>query len=129
MKCIFYRVQALLIGGDDIDISRSFCIYSVDPSGGWQSWGQGTAIGKYAPQLRKEMAKNKAKKAENMKEALSELTKIWTETCKAENVNLGADDEYQALLLQKSFDGCNLFVVDEEKVTEIVNRHIRADSS
>lgn len=116
------------MGGDDIDPSRGFCIYSVDPSGGWQSWGQGTAIGKFAAQARKQIAKKRKTKPENMKEALSELIESWIQTCKAENVNLQQEEEYQALIIKESGNGCNLFVVDKEKVLDIVSHRMAANS-
>lgn len=63
-----------------------------------------------------------------MKEALSELIESWIQTCKAENVNLQQEEEYQALIIKASEDGCNLFVVDKETVLDMVSQHVAANS-
>ena len=55
-----FGVQMLLVGTDDIDAAdRKLCVYTIDPSGSWQSWvGGATAIGKYAKQVRQQLAKS-----------------------------------------------------------------------
>jgi 20S proteasome alpha/beta subunit len=70
-----YGVQALLVGCDDIDGdngadggrtaaagSAALCIYSIDPSGSWQSWGRATAIGRYATEVRLVLARELRRK-------------------------------------------------------------------
>lgn len=115
-------MQALLVGVDDIDPSRGLCIYSIDPSGSWQSWGSGAAIGKYGKQLRHEIAKKRKEAPGSLEEALSQLIECWIDTCKAENVNLKAKEDYEALILHRNpdTDECCLYLVDEKKLHEIV---------
>jgi 20S proteasome alpha/beta subunit len=118
----YFRVQALLLGGDDIDPKRGMCIYSVDPSGSWQSWGAGACIGKYAKQIRKQIAKKLETPASSLKEALEYLIECWVDTCKAENVNLKKQEDYQALILHRDPENqhCKLFQVTDESVNDMV---------
>lgn len=123
-----HRVQALLVGIDDIDLSRGLCMYSIDPSGSWQSWGSGAAIGKFAKQLRQEIATKQKEAPSSLDTALSQLISCWVNTCKAENVNLESSEEYEALILHRNAETkeCSLYKVDEKQVQKIVAKHVSA---
>lgn len=121
--CLFaegrpYGVQALLVGCDDIDDTISpLCIYSIDPSGSWQSWGRATAIGKYALEVRQVLARNLRRLQQantgmggdqsirpNLKESVQCLIESWKETCKKYNVmsdNQMNREEFEVLILQR----------------------------
>ena len=119
-----FGVQTLLVGGDDID-NRRLCLYTIDPSGSWQSWGGATVIGKYAKQVRQELAKKRKEMSPtSLKQALEQITECWIETCKQENVNLKAEEDYQVLILRKDAEKevCQLFMADEDEVLEIVEK-------
>jgi 20S proteasome alpha/beta subunit len=120
-----FGVQTLLVGGDDIDASRGLCVYSMDPSGSWQSWGGASAIGKYAKQVRQELAKKRNEPApETLEQALQRIVECWIETCKHEDVNMKAEEDYQVLILEKNTNGggCRLMMVNEDVVRGIVEQ-------
>eukprot|EP00980_Cylindrotheca_fusiformis_P023613 scaffold10671_cov131-Cylindrotheca_fusiformis.AAC.11 len=121
-----FGVQALLVGVDDINPARGLCIYSVDPSGSWQSWGSGTAIGKYAPELRKEIARKQKNSPENLESALSCLIGCWINVCKSENINLQSTEDYEALVLHRNHetDECCLYSVDNSQIQDIVTKEL-----
>jgi 20S proteasome alpha/beta subunit len=123
-----FGVQVLLVGGDDYDEERTFCVYSIDPSGTWQSWGGTTAIGKYAKSVREELAKKRRIKPTSLKEALEQIVDCWMETCKNQNINLHSSDDYQVLVLrkQKGDTRCKVYVVEEEDVQTIVDHALAA---
>jgi 20S proteasome alpha/beta subunit len=119
-----FGVQALMVGGDDVDPTRPLCIYSIDPSGSWQSWGGATAIGKYAKQVRQQLAKKRKISPNSLEQALEHIVECWIETCKQENVNLNAEEDYQVLILRKDSDSetCHLFMVDEDEILGVVEK-------
>lgn len=129
-----HRVQALLVGGDDIDPSRGLCIYSIEPSGSWQSWGKGTCIGRYSNKLRKELAKSfssSSSSSTSLQETLSKLVGCWVETCKSENINLSEEEDIEVLVMHRnSTDGkCKLYVVENEFLDKIFSDLRRSSSS
>lgn len=119
-----FAVQCLLVGGDDYDAERTFCAYSIDPSGAWQSWGGTTAIGKYAKSVREELAKKRSIKPTSLKDALEQIVDCWMETCKTQNINLHSNEDYQVLVLRKKSgeSSCKVYAVDEEDVHTIIDK-------
>ncbi len=115
-----FGVQCLLVGGDDYDQERTFCVYTIDPSGAWQSWGGTSAIGKYAQSVREELAKKRTTPPTTLKNALKQIVDCWIETCKKQNVNLNAEDEYQVFVIRKENSVSKIYVVDDEVVHTIV---------
>ena len=135
-----YGVQALFVGcdgiynpnneddkdsksGSDCDddddvIDDALCIYSMDPSGSWQSWSKGTAIGKFGPELRYLLGK-KLKRKERQQEANDDtgivpsnngledavecLISCWKETCQQQDLNLSEphEEEYTVLIIKR----------------------------
>mmetsp|Transcript_9236 Transcript_9236/g.22029 ORF Transcript_9236/g.22029 Transcript_9236/m.22029 type:complete len:315 (+) Transcript_9236:317-1261(+) len=127
-----FGVQALLIGGDDIDPSRGLCIYSIDPSGSWQSWGQGASIGRYSNKLRKELAKSlSSSSSSSLEEALSQLIGCWVDTCRAENLSLSEEEDLEVLVLHRNPTNghCGLFIVDNDHVKSTFTHLSKAASS
>ena len=131
-----FGVQCLLIGGDDSDKERIFGIYSIDPSGAWQAWGEAAAIGKYAKTVREALAKKKKEAAQppsSLKEALEQLVECWMETCKKQNIKLHAasDEDYQVLVLCKETgdSSCKMYAVDSGDVSSIVDQAIAAKTT
>jgi len=115
-------VQALLVGGDDIDPSRGLCIYSIDPSGSWQSWGKGACIGRYSNKLRKELAKSfSSPSSPSLQEALSQLVNCWVEICKSENLSLSKEEDMEVLVLHRNPTSgrSELFIVENDHVNKI----------
>jgi 20S proteasome alpha/beta subunit len=131
-----YGVQVLFAGcdgiiedyssGDDRS-STSLCIYSIDPSGNWQSWMKGTAIGQFGPELRHLLGK-KMKLADaaavnsgrrdrindtdetdcrwwstGLEGAVECLIECWKETCQQQNMNLreSHEEDYNVLVLKQ----------------------------
>lgn len=116
-------VQALLIGGDDVDPCRGLCMYSIDPSGGWQSWGKGASIGRYSNKLRNQLAKTLSSppSPSSLQEALSQLIGCWVEICMSENLGLSEEEDLEVLVLHRSpTDGhCELFNVNNDHVKKM----------
>lgn len=120
-----FGVQTLMVGGDDVDPTRKMCVYSMDPSGSWQSWGGATAIGKYAKQVRDALAKKRATPPSSLHQALEQMVECWMETCQQENVNLQAEEDYQVLILRRESDNgeaCKLYMVGDDEVRGIVEK-------
>ena len=145
-----FGVQMLFVGCDDIDFgcpsteddllddysrntSDSVCLYSIDPSGSWQSWaGRGTAIGKYAPLVRKhlyEIITKNRKDSSNVKSNLRDSLKIalqsWKNACNEMNVNIDQDSEdYQVLVLWRDDDNhsmSHLGEVEDAVISEVLD--------
>lgn len=123
-----FGVQCLLVGGDDYDPERTFCTYTIDPSGAWQSWGGTTAIGKYASTMRDELAKKRTTPPTSLKDALRQIIDCWMETCKKQNVNLHAEDDYEVLVLRKEEGVSKIYVVEDEMVHSIVEEAVTAQA-
>lgn len=140
-----YGVQAMMVGCDDVEIvvdggdeadddgrgrSTSLCLYSMDPSGSWQAWAKGTAIGKYGPELRRLLGRKLVARAKQQKDdshgngcgaqdeeddnetevsihderlegAVKCLLECWRETCQKLNINMEVREDYQVLVLQR----------------------------
>lgn len=120
-----FGVQCLLVGSDDLDPERTFCVYTIDPSGNWQSWGGATAIGKYAPSVREELAKKRSTSTpSSLKEALETIVDCWMETCKKQNINLHMEDDYHVLIMQKDNGVSKFYEVLNEEVDSIVQKAV-----
>mmetsp|Transcript_9925 Transcript_9925/g.20999 ORF Transcript_9925/g.20999 Transcript_9925/m.20999 type:complete len:321 (+) Transcript_9925:58-1020(+) len=124
-----FGVQSMILGCDDIDPNdESLCIYSIDPTGTWQNWGKGTAIGKFAQDVRRILAeKVRSSSITELEEAIECLIGSWKEACK----DLGAynendNDDCEVLILQKdpknSFTKSRLFRVPTEEVDRIMEK-------
>ncbi|KAL3913326.1 MAG: hypothetical protein SGILL_006537, partial [Bacillariaceae sp.] len=112
-------VQALLVGCDNIDDATTttlnnsggngggLCMYSLDPSGTWQSWGKASAIGKFGREIRGLLGKKfKALPANSFSameipQAVEHLMDCWLEVCMQQGVNASGDDDWELLVLQK----------------------------
>lgn len=109
----------MLVGTDDIDTSRTFCVYTMDPSGAWQSWGGTTAIGRYAETLRAELAKRRESPPTDLRGALEQILASWKESCKLQNSKFHTDDDYQVLVFYKrrgEESECQLYMVDDDDI-------------
>ena len=136
-----FGVQCLLVGGDDHgDQERTvFGVYSIDPSGAWQSWGGTTAIGKYAKTVREELVKKRKSKklilpasSLSLKEGLEQIVDCWMKTCKKQNVQFQSNEDYQVLVIrkkQKAESSCKVYVVQEDDVQAIVDQAVTAAAS
>lgn len=122
-----FGLQALLVGCDDLDPTRP-CLYSIDPSGSWQSWGRATAIGKYAKQVRAQLAKQEP--PTTLDKALSQVMESWSQMCHEENIN-SKDDEYQVIVFWRDAETkrCRLATVEESVVREIQEKAAEALSN
>ncbi|KAL3925717.1 MAG: hypothetical protein SGILL_000224 [Bacillariaceae sp.] len=104
-----YGVQAMMIGCDDVDPHQrgGLCMYSIDPSGTWQSWGKACAIGKFGREVRgllgKKLRSMPATSLSSIEvpQALEHLVECWNEICKQQNINQRGDDDWEILILQK----------------------------
>lgn len=112
-----YAIQSLLVGTDDIDADQVFGVYSLDPSGAWQSWGGTTAIGKYAKTLRTRLAKERNQSTKRtVPEAIRYLLDAWTKTCSDQGISLSdANDDCQIFVLRKN----GFYQVDEKEARRI----------
>jgi 20S proteasome alpha/beta subunit len=125
-----YGVQALIVGCDDIDHEKGWCLYSVDPSGSWQSWGKATAIGKYGRDIRTLLGK-KLKSMSHMalssigiRQVVTQLMECWKETCKQENINTKIREDWEVLILRKDPENSSkscLFCVPTEEIGQILD--------
>jgi 20S proteasome alpha/beta subunit len=138
--CLFqgarpFGVQAMLIGCDD-DIDRDnndgLCIYSMDPSGSWQSWGRATAIGKYGREARKILSKKLQSSSSsssnmNLQDAVECLAECWKETCRQQNIaaSNNAKEDCQVLILRKDpkeSTKSHLYRVPSEEMNRILEK-------
>ena len=103
-------------------------IYTMDPSGSWQSWGRGaTSIGRYAKTVRKHLAKQlrtmdgnendptveiapssstiaiskSSSPRRTVKQTLCRILQAWTDACREEHVDIAHDneDDYQVVVV------------------------------
>jgi 20S proteasome alpha/beta subunit len=125
-----------------VDSNRTFCVYTIDPSGAWQSWGSGiTAIGKYAKIVQEQLAKKRQinsalTQPKSLREALEHVLDCWVETCMSQNVVMRQEEEdYQVLVLHKNTGSyrssagdvdCQLYMVDDDEVRKIVSERMNA---
>lgn len=139
-----YGIQALLVGCDGIEESggsAALCIYSIDPSGSWQSWGRATAIGRYAADVRRILALKLRRPhspgedggeataiASGLEESVECLLESWKETCLKQNVGKGdsrKNEDYEVLILQADPENRSkslLFRVPSKTISEMVQR-------
>jgi 20S proteasome alpha/beta subunit len=123
-----YGVQCMFVGCDDIDPrDGGLCIYSIDPTGTWQSWGRATAIGKFGQDVRRILAK-KLQSSPSITEldtAVECLLGSWKETCKDLGIDKNDEEVCEVLILQKdqknSRKSC-LFRVSTEEVDRIMDK-------
>eukprot|EP00536_Pseudo-nitzschia_multiseries_P003443 jgi/Psemu1/295217/fgenesh1_pm.53_\ len=129
-----FGVQSLILGCDDIDQDGgSLCIYSIDPTGTWQNWGRGTAIGKLAPEVRKILARRiESSSIMELEDAINCLIGTWKETCKNVGTNNEKDrEDYEVLILQKdpkNMSTSRLFRVPTREVDRIAEKSDSAAS-
>jgi hypothetical protein len=135
-----FGVQCLLLGGDgrddsDDDVSdphRLFGVYTMDPSGSWQSWGGTTAIGKYAPLLQVQLAKQRTtlNPPTTLVQALERVVDCWIETTNPTVPIRGEDhdNDYQVLILHKMAGDptCHVYAVCDDDVRRIVSERVQA---
>lgn len=130
-----YGVQCLLLGGDDIDPKRIFGVYTIDPSGVWQSWGGITAVGKYAKNVREALAKKRCQPPppQTLRQAVEQVIDCWMEACKSQNANVrnADDDDYQVILLEKkdTSDAWQIYMVNEDELKGLVEEAITTPSA
>jgi 20S proteasome alpha/beta subunit len=129
-----FGVQLLIMGCDDLSKDKGACLFTIDPSGSWQSWGRATAIGKYAAQTRKQLSKQLAKQDKEQNEnedssiallkTLEDIVRAWKATCTEENVSRDVDEEYQALVLWRDEETsiCRTAKVDDHVLQSILER-------
>jgi 20S proteasome alpha/beta subunit len=138
-----FGAQILLLGCDGLTNTAadrhpsatadgdSVCFYTIDPSGSWQSWGgRGTAIGKFAPQVRTQLSKlvvksirDRSSKSDGLMEGLKTIYTCWKLACKEENViNAREAEDYQVLVLWRDEDTqvCRLGIIEEEYLNTIL---------
>lgn len=97
-----YGVQCLLVGCDDIEATHGgTCIYSMDCTGNWQSWGRAAVIGKFATEAKKILAqKLQSSQVDNVPAAMECLATSWKETCKDLGIGQQESEDCQVLILQ-----------------------------
>jgi 20S proteasome alpha/beta subunit len=117
-----FGVQTILVGGSDIDRAKKFCLYTIDPSGSWQSWPWGTSIGKFAKEVRTELAKKLESPPSSLKEALEQIIESWIETCKEQNVNIKSEEDFQVLILRAPTDSttCKVYKMKRDDIDAMV---------
>ncbi len=119
-----YGVQCLLAGCDDIN--GGLCLYSMDPTGSWQSWGTATAIGKFATETRKTLAKKlSSSRIVEIDEAINCLITSWKESCKEMGIDKTEDEDCEVLILRKDPNNSrksSLFRVSNEHFDRIMNK-------
>ena len=125
-----FGVQTLLLGGDDIDKTKRFCLYTIDPSGSWQSWPWGTAIGKFAKEVRSDLAKAIEKQGssspDTLKGALDQIIRCWTDTCQKQNLKVDSKDDFQVLILRVASNSkeCKIYRMKQDDIQELVENAI-----
>jgi 20S proteasome alpha/beta subunit len=121
-----FGVQTLLVGGDDIDTAKKLCLYTIDASGSWQSWPWGTSIGKFAKEVRVELAKKLESPPSSLKEALEQIVESWIETCKAQNVNIKSEEDFQVLILRAPADSkkCKVYKMKRDDIETMVKNAV-----
>mmetsp|Transcript_29998 Transcript_29998/g.64250 ORF Transcript_29998/g.64250 Transcript_29998/m.64250 type:complete len:320 (-) Transcript_29998:299-1258(-) len=126
-----FGVQCLIVGCDDIDPSNgALCIYTIDPTGSWQSWGRATAIGKFGTDVRRNLAKklrsSSSTSITTVEEATECLIGSWKETCIDLGMNTNNDEEDCEVLILRRDPKNNLkrclFRVSTEEVDRIMNK-------
>ena len=122
-----YGVQCMLVGCDDIDPKDgALCIYSMDPTGAWQSWGRATAIGKFGTDVRRVLAKKlKSSPIQELETALECLLETWKETCHDLGINRREEEDCEVLVLRKDPNNSKkslLFRVPTEEVDRIMDK-------
>jgi len=164
-----WGIQGLFIGVDDDDdrydvedekanddVSKpnrrsSFGVYTVDPSGAWQSWGSGmTAVGKYAKTVQEQLAKKRlmttttttTSPTSSLRDALELVLGCWIETCKSQNINvvrMMEEDDFQVLVLQKKKrirqsrswrdeqKNCQLYGINDDDVRMVISERCRQE--
>lgn len=127
-----YGVQCLLVGCDDIESNGNSrggpCLYSIDPTGSWQSWGRATAIGKFGTDVRRILAKKlkgSPSSTETLEKAVECLFECWKETCKDQGIGDTNDkDDCEVLVLRKDENNRQktcLYRVSAEEIDRIMD--------
>jgi len=121
-----YGIQCMLVGCDDIDPSDGgLCIYTMDPTGSWQSWGRATAIGKFGTDVRSILARKlRSSSITELDAAVECLLGSWKETCKEQGIDEKDKEDYEVLILQRDIKNSrksSLFRVSTNEVDRITN--------
>ena len=121
-----FGVQCMLAGCDDIDpTDGGLCLYSIDPTGSWQSWGRATAIGKFGVEARRMLAKTLRSSPPIMEldKAVECLLGSWKKTCKDLGMNTNSEEDNEILILQKDPSNSRkslLYRVPSEEIDRIM---------
>jgi 20S proteasome alpha/beta subunit len=147
-----YGVQVLMVGVDNNNNSRGdngggggggsgsrLCMYSIDPSGTWQSWGKACAIGKYAQQVRgilgkkiRTMSSTKELSEMDVPQALELLLQCWIQVCRQPvktTTIIRETEDWDVFVVQRDPDNpsqCELFQVPKEEVMAIIDKVLLA---
>jgi len=108
-----YGVQCMLVGYDNIDLKDGgICIFTIDPTGTWQSWGKATAIGKFGSDVREILARRlqSSPNITKLDEALTYLLWSCKETFSEIGLEKKDDQDFEVLILKKEtkYDRKNL---------------------
>ncbi len=118
----------MLVGCDDIDPSDgALCIYSMDPTGSWQSWKRATAIGRFGAETRRLLARKlqESPPITELKAAVDCLLTSWKETCLDLGIDKNDKEDCQVLVLQrdpKNDQKSCLFRVSTEQVDGMMEK-------
>ncbi|KAG7353490.1 proteasome subunit [Nitzschia inconspicua] len=131
-----FGAQAMIVGCNDIKDSHPFCMYTLDPSGSWQSWGKATAIGKYAREVKGILGAKLRAMSESLfstmsaSQALILLVECWMEICKQQGLISNIDD-WDVYLLKREYgttSSFQLFRVQPEEFTKVLEEVSRTNA-
>jgi 20S proteasome alpha/beta subunit len=119
-----FGVQALVVGQSSTE--HMLQLYTVDPSGGFRHWGTGTAIGRGASLVRKQLygilSEHGTPHPANAADALQVALKASFLTMKETNTNVD-NDSYQALLVwTDDRDRVCVGAIDDDDVRKCIER-------
>lgn len=122
-----FGVQVMMIGqqpqpqSKPRSESKPLAMFTLDPSGGYRHWGVGTAIGKAATHVRKQMYELLVQTAPTSAE--SALRMALNATMSAMNdegsANNGASSQYEAILVWNVNGGLRAAIVDPKQVEDV----------
>jgi 20S proteasome alpha/beta subunit len=127
-----YGVQALVIGHDrrsritaaGINPAPSLRIFSLDPSGGYLHWSSGTAIGRSAVNVRKQLydclrTSKKESGTIDARNALEVGLRASLQARREESAHLEPSDRYEALLLWEDGEHLCIAPIDAVQIDEL----------
>jgi len=125
-----FGVQCMLAGCDDVDpTDGSLCLYSVDPTGSWQSWGRATAIGKFGVETRRTLAKklrsSSSSPIADLERAVEFLLESWNETCKDLGMNTNGREDKDFFIFKRDPENdrkSGLYRVPSDEIARIMDR-------